>query len=79
MNLAFDFNLWWQLFSKQHKPAYCRKFVAATRIHKETKTASNVELHYEESINVVNRNWGSVPYKLRAALPVIKVFRKINK
>lgn len=79
MQMAFDYDLWWRLFSEYGKPEYCRQFVAATRMHKDTKTATRTDLHYRESIGVVKRNWGSVPIKWRAALPVMKMIRKFNK
>jgi glycosyltransferase involved in cell wall biosynthesis len=79
MQLAFDYDLWWRLFKAYGKPEFCRHFVAATRMHKDTKTATQTELHYRESIDVVKRNWGAVPIKWRAALPVMKMIRKSNK
>jgi len=79
MQMAFDYDLWWRLYRAYGKPAFCRDFVAATRMHKSTKTANQTDLHYQESIGVVRRNWGSVPLKWRAALPAIKMIRKLNK
>ena len=79
MQMAFDYDLWWRLVNEYGKPEYCRQFVAATRMHKDTKTATRTDLHYQESIAVVKRNWGSVPIKWRAALPVMKMIRKPNK
>jgi glycosyltransferase involved in cell wall biosynthesis len=79
LQMAFDYDLWWRLFEKYGKPLYSREFVAATRMHKDTKTATQTDLHYQESIDVVNRNWGSVPVKWRVALPVMKMIRKLIK
>ena len=79
LQMAFDYDIWWRLYKEYGKPAFCRSFVAATRMHKDTKTASNTELHYKESIDIVNRNWGSIPYKWRTALPVMKMIQKLNK
>lgn len=78
MQLAFDYDLWWRLYRTCGKPAYCRQFVAATRLHRDTKTASQPALHYQESMEVVKRNWGSVPLKWRAARPIIQMLRKRN-
>ena len=79
MQMAFDYDLWWRLFSTYGKPLYCHEFIAATRMHKDTKTTNQTELHYQESIEVVQRHWGSVPLKWRTALPVMKMIRKLNK
>jgi len=79
MQMSFDYELWWQLYKEYGKPAYCKSFVAATRVHKNTKTANLTDLHYQESIDVVKRNWGSVPLKWRTARPLVKIFHKLNK
>ena len=78
MQMAFDYDMWWRLLRVFGKPQYCRHFVAATRMHKDTKTATRTDLHYQESIAVVQRNRGSVPLKWRVALPVMKMIRKLN-
>ncbi|MBE9548548.1 MAG: glycosyltransferase [Proteobacteria bacterium] len=78
MQMAFDYDLWWRLFKALGKPAYGKGFVAASRMHKDTKTANFTELHYRESIEVVSRNWGSVPLKWRVALPLIRTLRKLS-
>jgi len=79
LQMAFDYDLWWRLFRTYGKPAFCRKFVAATRMHKDTKTATHTDLHYRESSAVIKQNWGSVPVKWRAALPLMKMIRRLNK
>jgi hypothetical protein len=76
LHLAFDYDLWWRTFRTYGKPAYCRRFISATRMHKYTKTATNLGQHYQESINVVSRYWGKVPLKWRIALPAMKLIRK---
>ena len=79
MQMAFDYDLWWRLYRAFGKPEYCKNFVAATRMHKDTKTANQLELHYQESISVVRSNYGSVPLKWRTALPFMKLIRTLNK
>lgn len=76
MQLAFDYDLWWRLYRAYGKPAYCKEFAAATRLHKDTKTANQPTLHYQESMEVVKRNWGSVPLKWRVAQPLMQMLRK---
>ena len=79
MQMAFDFDLWWRLYKEFGKPEYCKSFVAATRMHKDTKTATQVELHYQESIETVRKHYGSVPIKWQVALPFMKTLRRLNK
>lgn len=78
MHMAFDYDLWWRLYLQYGTPAYCPQFISATRIHKDTKTATQVELHYKESMELVHRHWGRVPLKWHAVLPVMKLIRKIH-
>lgn len=79
MHMAFDYDLWWRLYREYGKPVICKSFVAATRMHKDTKTANQTKLHYQESIDVVKRNWGYVPLKWQVALPAMKLIRKVSK
>ena len=79
MQMAFDYDLWWRLYREFGRPEYCKEFIAATRMHKDTKTANQLELHYRESIDVVRSNYGAVPFKWRFALPIMKMIRKLNK
>jgi len=79
MQMAFDYDLWWRLFEVFKKPIYCKEFVAATRMHKDTKTANKTELHYQESIEVLKRQGKSVPLKWHVTLPLMKTFNKLNK
>lgn len=78
MVMAFDYDIWWRLFKTFGKPAYCREFVAATRMHEETKTATQLELHYKESSELVRCHWGRIPLKWRVLLPVMKIVRKLQ-
>lgn len=79
MQMAFDYDLWWRLFDTHGVPGYCRESVAATRMHKDTKTANRVELHYRESVDLLKRHRGKAPMKWKAALPVMKMIRRFNK
>lgn len=79
MQMAFDYDLWWRLYRTFGEPEYCKKFTAATRMHKDTKTANRVELHYKESIDTVKTNYGALPLKWHIFLPFMKLVRKYNK
>lgn len=78
LDLAFDYDLWWRMYRAFGVPAYCESFVAATRRHAQTKTATRTDQHYDESIGVVQRHWGTVPPKWRFARPVIKGLRRLG-
>lgn len=78
LELAFDYDLWWRIHHRSGKPAYLRSFVAATRAHESTKTATQTELHYKESMEVVRRFRGSVPIKWRAAMPLARLFHRLQ-
>ncbi|MCF6262711.1 MAG: glycosyltransferase [Xanthomonadales bacterium] len=77
MQMAFDYDLWWRLFKSYNFTKYLREFVAATRAHKDTKTSNYTELHYQESVEVVRVNWGSIPKKWKLTLPILKLIRKL--
>jgi glycosyltransferase involved in cell wall biosynthesis len=74
MQMAFDYDLWWRLYTAFGKPDYRRNFVASTRMHSKTKTATHKALHYRESIDTIERNWGSIPFKWRALMPFARLF-----
>jgi len=78
MHMAFDYDLWWRLYRHCGAPVYVRNYVAATRMHRETKTATQVDLHYSESRDLVQRHWGATPVKWRMMLPVMKVIRRVT-
>ncbi len=78
LRLALDYELWWRLYRECGKPGYCRNFVAGTRAHPETKTATQVEQHYAESMAVVEEHWGRVPLKWRLFAPVMRWWRQVS-
>ncbi len=75
LHMAMDYDLWWKLFKNFGKLNYCKQFVAATRVHENTKTANNKEQHYHESQAIVLQNWGSLPYKWKFFSYFIKLFK----
>ena len=77
--MAMDYDLWWKLFKQFSSLAYCKKNIAATRAHGNTKTLNNIELHYKESRYVVTKYWGKLPLKWYLAFPIMKVIRKLEK
>lgn len=63
LNFAFDYDLWWRLYKTEGRLAYLRKYVATTRAHLDTKTASHRKKHMLEAMRVVRRHFGKVPIK----------------
>lgn len=63
LELAFDYDLWFRLIEQFGRPTMTRGFMAANRMHNATKTSSQLDRHYDESIEVVKRHRGHVPVK----------------
>ncbi len=63
LELAFDYDLWFRLAAGFGRPGTLGAFVAANRMHNQTKTSLGLDQHYDESIQVVRRHHGSVPLK----------------
>ena len=71
LHMAFDYDLWWKLFTRFGPLAYLEEFVAANRRHDETKTTINRQLHYTEAMHVIRKYYGRVPLKWYLAWPVM--------
>jgi glycosyltransferase involved in cell wall biosynthesis len=69
LDMCMDYDLWWRLFKRFGKPVYVRQWVAATRAHSLTKTATRRRDHYREAMRVVERHWGRIPIKWYFAWP----------
>jgi glycosyltransferase involved in cell wall biosynthesis len=78
LDLAFDYDLWWRLYLRFGRPAQSDAFVAATRRHPATKTATRTDQHYDESMALVQEHWGSVPAKWHLTRPLLKGLRKVG-
>lgn len=75
LHMAMDYDLWWRLYKHGGKLAYVRRFIAATRMHRNTKTATRREDHYREAMAVLQRHLGYVPLKWRLAWPLMVTAR----
>ncbi len=78
LQMAMDYDLWWRLYKKTGSLKYIRRFVAATRMHGLTKTATRRRQHYQESMRVVRRHTGRVPLKWYAAWPLMVSLRGLS-
>lgn len=75
--MAFDYELWWKLLVSLGPPAYCKQFVAASRVHSDTKTSNFTDRHYQESVQIVSNYYHHVPIKWKIGLPIMKLFRRL--
>ncbi|OGV36011.1 MAG: glycosyl transferase [Legionellales bacterium RIFCSPHIGHO2_12_FULL_35_11] len=63
LHMAMDYDLWWRLFKAAGPLTMVDEFVAVNREHDETKTNTKRRLHYQEAMQIVRENHGSVPLK----------------
>lgn len=75
LHMCMDYDLWWRLFRYGGKFVYVREFVAGTRAHAETKTASKRKEHYLEAMQVVRCHTGHVPLKWYLSWPIMVTSR----
>lgn len=78
LHLALDYDLWWRLYKKFGPLAYDQRVCAANRQHAETKTQNNASSHYEESMRVVKKYYGSVPLKWHLLKPIMPLIRSLG-
>ena len=69
LQMAIDYDLWWRLYKAFSPLIFVDEFVAVNRDHVATKTNSNRQLHYRESIRVIRKHHGVVPWKWYLAQP----------
>ena len=77
LQLAFDYDLWFRLGERFGPPARSAGFLAGNRMHNASKTSENLDRHYDESIEVVQRHFGRVPIKWRLLRPVMRIARNL--
>ncbi len=75
LDMALDYDLWWRLYRHAGAFHYVRRFVAATRMHRQTKTTRRRADHYMEAMEVVRRHTGKVPLKWYASWPFMVTLR----
>lgn len=63
LHMTMDYDLWWRLFRLMGPMHFVNEYVAANRIHADTKTNTQRRRHYSEAIEVVRSHYGSVPLK----------------
>ena len=71
LHMAFDYDLWWKLYTQFGPLSYVEEFVAANRRHDDTKTTINRRQHYREAMKLVRKYYGKVPIKWYLARPVM--------
>jgi glycosyltransferase involved in cell wall biosynthesis len=71
LRMALDYDLWWRLYQRFGFFIYIRRFVAGSRMHRDTKTSRNRREHYDEAMQVLMRHTGRVPMKWRVVYPLM--------
>jgi glycosyltransferase involved in cell wall biosynthesis len=75
LRMAMDYDLWWRLYRRFGPFRYIRRFVAGSRLHRDTKTSRNRSEHYDEAMRILVRHTGGVPLKWRLAYPLMVELR----
>ena len=78
LELAMDYDLWWRLYRAFGPLTLTDKTCAANRKHLGTKTQNNLDQHYDESIFVVKKYYGSVPWKWHLMRPMMRGLRALG-
>jgi len=71
LRMALDYDLWWRLYRRFGPFLYIRRFVAGSRIHRDTKTSRNRREHYDEARRILIDHTGGVPVKWRLTYPLM--------
>jgi GT2 family glycosyltransferase len=69
LGMALDYDLWWRIYRQAGELLYLPEFIACTRHHDATKTASKRTQHYREAMRVVANHYGSIPLRWYLAWP----------
>ena len=75
LELALDYDFWWRLYRAFGPLSLTEQICAANRKHPATKTQNNLDKHYDESIGVVQKHYGSVPWKWHLMRPIMRGLR----
>jgi glycosyltransferase involved in cell wall biosynthesis len=71
LKMAMDYDLWWRLYRRFGPFLYIRRFVAGSRMHRDTKTSRNRYEHYDEAKRILMCHTGGIPMKWRMAYPLM--------
>lgn len=75
--MSMDYDLWWRLHKNVGALHFLDVFVAVNREHAYTKTRTNRRQHYRESMEVVRKHYGKVPFKWWLAQPYAVWFKTL--
>ena len=79
LHMAMDYDLWWRLYRHFGALGFVDEFIATNREHADTKTRNNRRRHYREAMEIVRRNYGSVPLKWWLAQPYAVWFKGLKR
>lgn len=77
LTMSMDYDLWWRLSESFGAFIYVDVDVAINRDHEDTKTNTKRRLHYQESMSIVRKYYGSIPLRWYAAWPISVAWRSI--
>lgn len=77
LHMAMDYDLWWRLYRNFGPLQFVDSFIAVNREHANTKTKTKRRLHYKEAIQIVRKQYGSVPLKWWLAQPYSVWFKSL--
>ncbi|MFT4059626.1 MAG: glycosyltransferase family 2 protein [Legionella sp.] len=77
LHMAMDYDLWWRLYRNFGPPRFVDNFIAVNREHANTKTKTQRRLHYKEAMQIVRKQYGSVPLKWWLAQPYSVWFKSL--
>lgn len=60
LKMCLDYELWIRL-SKKYKFGYLEEYIGNTRVYEETKTSTLQDIHLNEAISILHKQYGKVP------------------
>lgn len=63
LHMSMDYDLWWRLYKLAGALHFLDNHIAVNRDHKDSKTNSYRRKHYQESISLVRKYYGTPPLK----------------
>lgn len=61
LHMSMDYDFWWRVTKKYGDVGYIDDYIAASRVHSETKTNKFRQNHYKESMRIVKKYNGKIP------------------
>ena len=79
LEMSMDYDFWWRIFLSYGKFGFLDKNLAKSRLHNETKTSQFKVSHYRESIALVRKHAGSIPWFWSFKMPFALTYDFVKK